>query len=133
MVTLIKTLMTLRGVSQADLSRQTGVSVTALSRYFNEATELRSQSFVKLLQFLGANVDDLIKKEINTVIGNDDASSIGEDIRFLLEQSSPITRKTITDTLISSLKNDKNPDTRNRIQRLKKYKDSIKTVRRVTC
>lgn len=125
--------MTLRGVSQADLSRQTGVSVTALSRYFNEATELRSQSFVKLLQFLGANVDDLIKKEINTVIGNDDASSIGEDIRFLLEQSSPITRKTITDTLISSLKNDKNPDTRNRIQRLKKYKDSIKTVRRVTC
>lgn len=125
--------MTLRGVSQADLSRQTGVSVTALSRYFNEATELRSESFVKLLQFLGANVDDLIKKEINTVIGNDDASSIGEDIRFLLEQSSPITRKTITDTLISSLKNDKNPDTRNRIQRLKKYKDSIKTVRRVTC
>ncbi len=125
--------MTLRRVSQADLSRQTGVSVTALSRYFNEATELRSQSFVKLLQFLGANVDDLIKKEINTVIGNDDASSIGEDIRFLLEQSSPITRKTITDTLISSLKNDKNPDTRNRIQRLKKYKDSIKTVRRVTC
>lgn len=133
MVTLVKTLMTLKGVSQTDISNQTGVSVAAISRFMNGASELRSEALFKILSVLGTDVNYLIKKEINQVIGNSVDVSIGEDIKALIEKSSPINKKTITDTIIASFKNEKDPDTLNRILRIKKYRDSIKTVRRATC
>lgn len=133
MVTLVKTLMTLRGVNQSELSKHSGVSVTAISRFLSNSTELRSEALLKILSALGADVSVVVKREINIALGEADEFSIGEDIRFLLDQTPPITRKTIADTLISSFKNDKNPDTKNRVKRLKKYRDSIKTVRRQSC
>lgn len=130
MVSLIKTLMTLRGVNQAEIAKKSGVSSAALSRYFNESSELRSSALVKLLDTLGADVDRLVKNEINKIIGYDEVLSVGDDIRFLLDKANPITRKMIADTLIASFKTEKGQDTKNRILRLKKYRDSIKTVRR---
>lgn len=133
MVALVKMLMTARGLNQVDVARNTGVSATAISRYLNESSDLRSDALIKVLNYLGADIDSLMKREINKALGNQDELSLGEDIRFLLEQSSPITRKTVTDSLIASFKNLKSPDTKNRVQRLKKYSDSIKTVRRQSC
>jgi transcriptional regulator with XRE-family HTH domain len=125
--------MGLRGLNQSDLARQTGVSVTAISRFLSGSSELRSDAMLKILTALGADVDAIIKKEINKALGNEDDFSIGEDIRFLMEQAPPIARKTIADTLIASLKSEKSSDTKHRITRLKKYRDSIKTVRRHSC
>ncbi|GEM_PF-4739491 len=133
MVALVKTLMSLRGFNQTELAKQTGVSVTAISRFLSGASELRSVAMLKILSSLGTDVDSMIKREINKALGNEDEFSIGEDIRFLLDQAPPITRKTMADTLISSLKNDKKADTKYRILRLKKYRDSIQTVRRHSC
>lgn len=125
--------MTLRGVNQTELAKKTGVSITAISRFLSGSSELRSESMLKILSSLGTDVDALVKREINKALGDENEFSIGEDIRFLLEQAPPIARKTIADTLIASFKNDKTADTKNRILRLKKYRDSIKTVRRHTC
>lgn len=133
MVALVKMLMTARGLNQVEVARNTGVSATAISRYLNETSDLRSDALIKVLNYLGADVDSLMKREINKVLGAEQDPSLGEDIRYLLDQASPITRKTITDTLISSFKNDKNPDTKIRIMKLKKYRDSIRTVRRSAC
>lgn len=133
MVALVKTLMSLRGVNQTELAKQTGVSVTAISRFLSGTSELRSEAMLKILSSLGTDVNSIVKREISKAIGNEDDFSIGEDIRFLLEQAPPIARKTIADTLISSFKNDKSADTKNRIVRLKKYRDSIRTVRRHFC
>ncbi len=133
MVTLVKTLMSLRNVNQTELSKSTGVSVTAISRFLNGNSDLRSDAMLKILSALGTDVGTVMKKEISKALGDEDDLSIGEDIRFLLEQTSPITRKTIADTLIANFRNDKNPDTKNRIKRLRKYRDSIKTVRRQPC
>ena len=133
MVTLVRTLMTLKGMSQSEISKHTGVSVTALSRYLNEVSELRGDALLKVLNYLGADIQSSVKRVINKALGNEDEVTIGEDIRLLLEHASPITRKTITETLISSFKNERNPDMKNRIQRLKKYKESIRTVRRMPC
>lgn len=133
MVTLVKTLMALRGTSQSELSKHTGISVTSLSRYLNEVSELRGDALIKVLNYLGADVQSSVKRVINKALGNEEDITIGDDIRLLLEHASPIARKTIADTLISSFKNEKNPDMKNRIHRLKKYKDSIKTVRRMPC
>lgn len=133
MLALVKTLMSLRGVNQSELARQTGVSVGAISRFLSGSSDLRSDSMFKILATLGTNVDSMVKREINKTIGHEDEYSIGEDIRFLLEQASPIARKMIADTLITSLKNNKSLDTKQRILRLKKYRDSIKTVRRQSC
>lgn len=133
MVALVKTLMSLRGVNQTELAKQTGVSVTAISRFLSGSSELRSEAMLKILSSLGTDVDSMVKREINKALGHEDEFSIGEDIRFLLEQAPPIARKTIADTLIASFKNDKSADTKHRISRLKKYRDSIKTVRRHSC
>lgn len=133
MVALVKTLMSLRGVNQTELAKQTGVSVTAISRFLSGSSELRSEAMLKILSSLGTDVDSLVKREINKALGHEEDFSIGEDIRFLMEQAPPIARKTIADTLIASLKNDKSSDTKHRISRLKKYRDSIKTVRRHSC
>lgn len=133
LVTLVKTLMSLRGINQTELSKSTGVSVTAISRFLNGNSDLRSDAMLKILSALGTDVGTVMKREINKALGQEDDLSIGEDIRFLLEQSQPITRKTVTDTLIASFKNDKNSDTKQRIARLKKYRESIKTVRRLSC
>lgn len=132
LVTLVKTLMTLRGVNQSDLSKDTGVSVTTISRFLTGSTELKSEALLKILSSLGTDVNSIVKSEINKALGNADDLSIGDDIRYLMEQASPIARKTIAETIISSFKNDKSTDTKNRILRIKKYKDSIKTVRRLS-
>lgn len=132
MINLVKTLMTLKGVNQSELSKSTGVSVTAISRYLNDNSEIRSEALIKILSALGTDVDAMLKSDINRAIGQDDDKSIGDDIRFLMEKASPIVRKTIAETLISSFKNDKSSDTKSRLQRIKRYKESIKTVRRLS-
>lgn len=133
MVGLIRTLMSLRKVSQTELAQETGVSVTAISRYLNEVSDLRAEALQKILKYLGADLNGLMKTEINKALGHEDEFSIGEDIRFLLDQAPPITRKTVTETLISCFRSTRNADMKNRIKRLKRYKDSIRTVRRVSC
>lgn len=133
MVALVKMLMTARGLNQVDVARNTGVSATAISRYLNDSSDLRADALIKVLNYLGADIDSLMKKEISRVLGTADNITIGEDISYLLEQSSPITRKTIADTLITSFKNNKSSDTKVRVTNLKKYRDSIKTVRRTVC
>lgn len=133
MVALIKTLMALRGMNQTDLVESTGVSRTSLSRYLKNGGELRAEGLLQILSALGTDVTSLIKKEINHYIGDQEELFVGEDIYFLLEKSSPIARRTITDTLISSVKNDKSTETTIRLKRLKKYREKIKTVRRQPC
>lgn len=132
MVTLIKTLMSLRGVNQSELAKSTGVSVTAISRYLKGTSEIRSEALIKVFSALEIDLDSVVRTDINRALGNNDELSIGEDIKFLLDKASPITRKTIAETIITSFKNDKSTDTKSRVLRIRKYKDSIKTVGRLT-
>lgn len=130
-VTLIRTLMSLRDVNQSKLAKDTGVSVTAISRYLNGTSEVGSDKLVKILSALEIDLDSVVRSDINRALGNEDEFSVGEDIKFLLDKASPITRKTIAETIITSFKNDKSTDTKSRVLRIKKYKDSIKTVGRL--
>ena len=89
-----KTIFVAVADDQVDVARNTGVSATAISRYLNESSDLRADALIKVLNYLGADIDSLMKKEISRVLGTADNITIGEDISYLLEQSSPITRKT---------------------------------------
>lgn len=133
MVKVVKTLMTLRGVTQAELSRGAGISMTAMSRYLNETTELRGDSLVRVLSFLGADIDFLVKREINKALGNEEDSHIGDDVRVLLQSLDAISRRTILDTMISTAKKNQTPEVKNASSRIKRFRDSIQTVRRQSC
>lgn len=133
MVRPVKTLMTLRGINQSDLSKQTGVSVTALSRFFNENTDLRAESIFKVLSVLGVDIERATKQEINKALGNQDELTLGEDLSFLLDKADPITRRTIADSLLSNFKSSRSPELKTRLARIQRYRDSIKTIRRVQC
>ena len=133
MVRPVKTLMTLRGINQSDLSKQAGVSVTALSRFFNENTDLRAESIFKVLRVLGVDIERATKQEINKALGNQDELTLGEDLSFLLDKADPITRRTIADSLLSNFKSSRSPELKTRLTRIQRYRDSIKTIRRVQC
>lgn len=131
--TLIQTLMSLRKMRATDLAKKAKISKASLSKFLNGESDLRATSLVRISAILGANVDAIIKSEINKSIGQGNSESIGEDIRFLMEQAPPITRRTIADTVIDVFKSEKNLETKSRVTRIKKYRDSIRTVRRQSC
>lgn len=132
MVKVVKTLMTLRGVTQAEVAAATGVTQATLSRYLNEASELRAEHLFKVLKYLGADIDGLVKREINKALGIDDEESLGEDIRVILQSMNPISRRTVVDAILASSKG-QTPESKIAINRIKKFRDSINTVGRVSC
>jgi transcriptional regulator with XRE-family HTH domain len=132
-VKLINTLMSLRKIKPADLAKTTNVSKASLSKFLNQKSDLRAEALIKILSALGTDFDTIMMSEINNALGQGKEQSIGEDIRFLLENADPITRKTITDTLITSFKSAKNPEIKSRVQRVKRFRETIKTVRRIPC
>lgn len=132
-VKLINTLMTLRKIKPADMAKKTKVSKASISKFLNQKSDLRAEALIKILAALGTDFDSIMMSEINNALGQGKEQSIGEDIRYLLENADPITRKTITDTLIASFKSEKNFEIKSRLQRVKRFKDSIKTVRRISC
>jgi transcriptional regulator with XRE-family HTH domain len=133
LVALVRTLMNLKGISQSDLAKASGVSVAAISRFMNEASDLRSDALVKILDSLGTSIPAIMKREVGKALGSVEDETIEDDFMVLLERVPPIARKAISDTLISSLRNEKDPDTQTRVKRIQRYRDSIRTVRRTTC
>jgi len=131
--TLIQTLMSLRKMKATDLAKKAKISKASLSKFLNGESDLRSTALVRISTILGADMNSTIKTQINKSIGQGQVESIGEDIQFLLNRVRPIDRKTFTDTLVAKFKNDKDLNTKNRIARLKQYRDSIKTVRGEPC
>ena len=131
MNTLVKALMVLRGVNQSELSKKSGVSMTAISRFLNEESQLRSDAFLKILASLGADLDTVLKVEIKRALSNSDDYSPADDIKILLDKATPKARNTILDAIISSFNNDESVDTRSRLQRIKKYHDSINAINRL--
>lgn len=129
-ITLIKTLMNLRGLSQADLAKKANVSKASLSKYLSRESDLRAEALLRISSVLGVSFNLNIKFEINKFLGQAEAHSIGDDIQFLLSQATPIDRRTIADSLVAKFKNGKDLETRTRVLRIKKYRDSIKTMRR---
>ncbi len=132
MLTLVKTLMTLRGINQVDLSIKSGVSPTALSRYLSGSSDLRSENLLKLMKALGSDFNEIVKKEISKSLGNDDLSNISEDIQKVLLSLDSISKKTLIETIISQGKASRSPEVKTAVGRLKKYRDGIRTVRRVS-
>jgi transcriptional regulator with XRE-family HTH domain len=130
---LVKTLMSLRGVSQADLAKKTKVSKASLSKFLNQTSDLRGEALLKVLKSLGINITTIMTAQISNELGHGSETTVAEDLKFLVEKAEPIARKTMVDTMIASHRNDKSPEIRTRLQRLKKYRDSIKTVRRQSC
>ena len=132
MLTLVKTLMALKGSNQTDLAAQAGISKATLSRYLNGVTDLKSESLIRLLYALGSSPDDMLKKEINKVLGGVDETSIGDDVRAVLQGIDSLSKKTLIETVIAQGRNSKVPEVKAAVQRLKKYRDGIKTVRRLS-
>lgn len=132
MVELVKSLMNVRKVSQIEIARHTGVSKTAISRFLNDSADIRSDALVKVLKYLGADVQQIIQNKITLGLGVQGNTAVSDDIYYLIQKAQPIQRKMMTETLISIFSNEKNPEIKSRVSNLKKFKNSIKTVRRLS-
>lgn len=133
MYTLVQGLMNLRKVDRSGLSLRSKVSLTAISRFLNGEGELKSSSLLNILSTLGVDVEGIVKKELARALGVLDEQASSEDFSFLLDKVEPITRKMIADMLIGSFKDENGPEMKSRIERFKRYRDSIKTVGRANC
>lgn len=133
MINTIKALISLRGVSQSDIVRNTGVSKAALNRFLNDSSDMRSDSLVKVLTFLGADVRQLIRKELGKALGHFDEVSVGDDLKKVISALDPIAKRTILDTILVSASRNQSIENKNALRRVRMYRDSIQTVRRVSC
>ncbi len=87
---LLKKLAILRGISQAELSRQAELTEATLSRFFNSKTDIKISSFVSILECLGVDLDSLLKNEIarEMGIGNRSVGDSFEELMMSLPKKS---------------------------------------------
>jgi transcriptional regulator with XRE-family HTH domain len=124
--------MNLRGINQHNLAIRSGVSKTALSRFLSGSSDIRSDSLIKLMSALGTDLESHLKKEISKSISGFEDQCVGEDIKSVLHGMDAISKKTLVDSVVSHGKSSKAAEVKSAIQRLKKYRDGIKTVRRLS-
>jgi transcriptional regulator with XRE-family HTH domain len=130
LVKVLKTLMSLRGLTQVEVAKSAGISRAALVRYLSGDSELQSDSLHRVLAVMGVNVEAFLMREVAKALGADEGYSIGEDLNAILQNAKPIERRTIVDFLVARLKGNNSPETKTRLARIKRFAESIETVRR---
>lgn len=100
---MIDTLIRVRKLTQTEISEQTGISQSNLSKFLNTDCELRSNNLTNLLLVLGIDLKNEIQKQINITIGVQEKEhhTIGAAVETLLNDIDPITARTIIETLSS--------------------------------
>ena len=96
---MIDTLIRVRKLTQTEISEQTGISQSNLSKFLNTECEIRSNNLTNLLLTLGIDLKLEIQKQINDSVGVKDKSqsSFGTAVETLLRATDPITAGTFID------------------------------------
>ena len=71
---MIDTLIRVRKLTQTEISEQTGISQSNLSKFLNTECEIRSNNLTNLLLTLGIDLKLEIQKQINDSVGVKDKS-----------------------------------------------------------
>ena len=108
-------------VKQVEISNSTGISTSQLNKFLNGNSELNSQNLIKLLCFIGIDINEIINKKI-AKIGNFKISSDmnpGESFEVLINLMNKTEKKAAIEHLskISSLA--VGPSAKNYINNLK--------------
>lgn len=100
---LIGALMRLQGLSQAELAEKSGLHRSNLCRFLAGETDIRMSSLMSLLSSLGLDFKEYLNSELNRRSVSPvqlKSESIGSAIETLLENSDPLTKKTLISTLM---------------------------------
>jgi len=101
----INVLLNLLDLTQAKVSEESDVSRSNLNRFLRGQTNIRSDSFVKLLATLGVNVNELLSLKLKEALGEKTSQrQIGQDIENIFLHLDPLVAKTLIDTIVSRSK-----------------------------
>lgn len=74
----IRELSRIVGISQRDLSQSMGLKPSQLNLYFNERAEMKAQRLVQILEILGIDIDELLTQRIRALGGDPTGSDIDD-------------------------------------------------------
>lgn len=100
---LVRALANLRDASATELSAEAGVNPSTVSRYLNGTTDLKTESFVKILRALGVQVDRILQRELlNRLINKSVDCEIEDDLVLVFNTLSELDQKSILHMILSS-------------------------------
>lgn len=67
LISRVKLLAQLIGISQKDLALNLGLKPSQMNLYFNEKAEMKANRFVDLLKVLGVDVETLLEEKIRSL------------------------------------------------------------------
>lgn len=128
--TLVDTIIRLQRRSQTDVSERSGVHPSNLSKFLNGDTDIRSSSLKEILRAVGVNLESILEKEIDVLIGKKRTDNVGQALEVLLGHSDPMTARTILETLSKRSKNETNPAVTEALSVVNGYKSKLKSARK---
>jgi len=112
--------------NQSSLARETGISYSSLNSYLNENRDIQSSSLITLLNELGINLEEILEAKVKERHSDKIDIEVGHNVTKILLGLNPISRKTLTSTILSYAK--KSHLKKTEIQALKDFESKIKTI-----
>ena len=104
-----------------------GVNNSTNYRYANGISDMRSESFVKILKELGIDVERMITQRVNEHLGETGPETrLGDDFEQIFQELSRTNKMTLLDTMISDAQKLNISSLQGPLARLREYKKRLK-------
>lgn len=101
---LIRSLLGAENLTAKDLAVTTKLTSATLSRYLNGKTDIKSESFIKILDAFNIDLHDLLQKSLFKKIKEESASSlVTEDLSLVFCSLDELDQKTLLNSMVSAL------------------------------
>lgn len=128
--TLVDTIIRLQRRSQTEVSADSGVHPSNLSKFLNGDTDIRSSSLKEILNVVGVNLESVLESKIDSLIGKKRSDNIGQALEVLLSSADPMTARTILETLSKRSKSETTPAVTEALTVVNGFKSKLKSARK---
>ena len=126
---LIDTVMRLRRSTQAQVAEKANLHRSNLSRFLAGEIDMRMSSLESILKALNIDLEELLEKEINQIVGKSSSKdTLGEALEILLRRADPITARTMLESLAARSRK-KDRQINDALSVVNNYKSKLRTVR----
>lgn len=128
----LNTLLSLKGISQAEVSERGQVDRSNLNRYLRGRSDIRTDSFVKVLKVLGIDIDSLLNSEIKIELGEGlrTQNQLGKHVENIFRYLDPLVVKTVLETIIAKGRRSSSPEVLASVEKLREYCSNVSTTGR---
>lgn len=129
---LVDQIARLKRKSQTTIAAESGIHRTNISKYLLGHSDVKTESFFKILDTLEIDLETFLESELEKLMGSKKKSeSIGEAIETILRETDEISAKTFIETVSKRAKNSKNKHVASAVLVLNEHKSKLRSLRSV--